>query len=50
MTLNYIRALLIGAAVCATGMADGADVTDATPAQQGALHKTIETCGNLAGS
>jgi cytochrome c553 len=46
---NYIRALVIGAAVCAGGMADGADVSDATPAQIAALHKTIETCGTCHG-
>ncbi len=49
MKLNYIRVLLIGAAVCAGGMADGADVSDATPAQTAALHKTIETCGTCHG-
>jgi len=46
---NNIRALLIGAGACALGMAHGADVTDATPAQNAALHKTIETCGTCHG-
>jgi cytochrome c553 len=46
---DNIRALLIGAAACAIGMAHGADVTDATPAQNTALHKTIETCGTCHG-
>ena len=49
MKLHHIRALLIGVAVCAGGLADGADVTDATPAQITALHKTIETCGTCHG-
>ena len=40
---------MIGAAVFAFGMAHGADVTDATPAQSAALHKTIETCGTCHG-
>lgn len=49
MKLNYIRVHVIGAAVFAFGMAHGADVTDATPAQSAALHKTIETCGTCHG-
>jgi cytochrome c553 len=47
--LNYIRVHVIGTAVFALGMAHGADVTDATPAQNAALHKTIETCGTCHG-
>jgi len=47
--LNYIRVHVIGAAVFALGMAHGADVTDATPAQNAALRKTIETCGTCHG-
>jgi cytochrome c553 len=47
--LNHIRVHVIGAAVFALGMAHGADVTDATPAQSAALHKTIETCGTCHG-
>jgi cytochrome c553 len=46
---NKIRALVIGAAACAIGIAHGADVTDATPAMNTALHKTIETCGTCHG-
>ena len=50
MKLNSIRALAIGAAVCAVGIAHGADVTDTmTPSQSSALHKTIETCGTCHG-
>ena len=49
MKLNYIRVHVIGAAVFALGMAHGADVTDATPAQNAALRKTIETCGTCHG-
>ena len=49
MKLNYIRVHVIGAAVFAFGMAHGADVTDATPAQSAALHKTIESCGTCHG-
>jgi cytochrome c553 len=47
--LNYIRVHVIGAAMFAFGMAHGADVADATPAQSAALHKTIETCGTCHG-
>jgi cytochrome c553 len=47
--LNNIRALVIGVAACAWGLARGADVTDATPAQNTALHSTIETCGTCHG-
>jgi cytochrome c553 len=50
MNLNNVRAVVIGAAVGAIGMVYAADVTDATPAQNAALHKTIETCGTCHGS
>jgi cytochrome c553 len=50
MKLNSIRALAIGAAVCAVGNVRGADVADPlTPSQNSALHKTIETCGSCHG-
>jgi cytochrome c553 len=50
MKLNSIRALAIGAAVCAVGIVHGADVTDTmTPSQNSALHKTIESCGTCHG-
>ena len=49
MNVNHISVHVIGAAVFALGMAHGADVTDATPAQNAALHKTIETCGTCHG-
>jgi cytochrome c553 len=42
---NNVRAIVIGATMCAIGVAHGVDATDATPAQNSALHKTIETCG-----
>jgi cytochrome c553 len=44
MTLDVLRALVIGAAVTISGIAHGADVMDATPAQNSALQKTIENC------
>ena len=51
MKLNSIRAFAIGAAVCAVGIARGADVTDTmTPSQNSALHKTIESCGTCHGT
>jgi len=49
MRLNNVLALAIGSAVCTFGMAHGADVTDATPAQNTAMHKTIEACGTCHG-
>jgi cytochrome c553 len=47
--IKNIRALVIGAAGCAIGAAHAADVTDATPALNASMHKTIETCGNCHG-
>jgi cytochrome c553 len=49
VNLNNIHAFAIGAAVCAMGIAQGADVSDTTPPQTAALHKTIETCGTCHG-
>ena len=49
MKLNDICALALSASVCAIGSAHGADVTDATPSQNAALHKTIETCSTCHG-
>jgi cytochrome c553 len=43
------RSASIGAAVCAIGIAHGADVTDAIASQNSALHKAIETCGTCHG-
>jgi cytochrome c553 len=50
MKLSNIRALAIGALVCAVGITHGADVTDTmTSSQKTALHNTIETCGTCHG-
>jgi cytochrome c553 len=49
MQSSKVRALVIGAALGTIGVAHAADLTDATPAQSSALHKTIETCGTCHG-